>query len=91
LPHVTIKVRRDIGQRLRQAREGAGLTQDQAAQELFRSRKSLASWEAGKTLPTLLELRGLAIFYGVKTDRLLLGVDDAEQACRDVLARFALT
>lgn len=81
------QMRRWMGERLRDARLGAKLTQQQVAVDFDRSRQAVSSWEKGKTMPSLLELRELCLLYGVSADRIILGVDDAEDAARLVLAR----
>lgn len=81
------QVRRVIGDRLRQARLAAELTQVDVAADFLRSRQAVSSWEAGRTLPSVLELRELAILYGVSTDLLLLGMVDSDDETVRVLAR----
>jgi transcriptional regulator with XRE-family HTH domain len=81
------QTRRVIGERLRQARLAADLTQQDVATDFLRSRQAVSSWEAGRTLPTVLELLELAILYGVSTDRLLIGSDDSDVETVRVLAQ----
>jgi transcriptional regulator with XRE-family HTH domain len=63
-----------IGERLKQARQDAGLTQESVAAEFKRTRQAISSWEHGKTLPSLGEFRDLATLYGKSADVLLYGV-----------------
>jgi transcriptional regulator with XRE-family HTH domain len=79
------QMRRVIGERLRQARIAAELTQQDVATDFMRTRQSVSSWEAGRTLPNVLELRDLAILYGVTTDLLLIGVDDSGEEAVQLL------
>jgi transcriptional regulator with XRE-family HTH domain len=51
--------------RLRKARESAGMNQEQLAAELFASRAALASWEQGRHRPSELQLRRIADVCGV--------------------------
>lgn len=80
-------IRAAIARRLREARVASKLTQQDVASALRRSRQAVSSWEAGRTLPDLLELRDLAMTYGISTDRLLLG-EDVEAACQRALERM---
>lgn len=80
------QARREIGERLRTARLSAELTQQDVANDFVRTRQAISSWEAGRTLPSVLELRELAILYGVSTDRLLIGCDDSAGEAALVLA-----
>lgn len=54
-----------MGQRLRQAREFAGLTQLQAAKIIKASRTSFVAWEADEYEPNLATLRKLSEIYDV--------------------------
>lgn len=53
-----------LGERLREARETAGLTQDQVAAKLGLSRSTIAQMELGRREVTSIELDTLAYFYG---------------------------
>jgi transcriptional regulator with XRE-family HTH domain len=79
------EMRRAIGIRLRAARLAAKLTQQDVAKEFGRSRQSMSSWEGGKTLPTVLELRELGMLYGVSSDFLLFGIKSVEADAADAL------
>jgi len=80
--------RRAIGRRLRDAREAVNLTQQDVAEDVARSRQAISSWESGKTQPNLIELRMLAMLYGVTTDRLLIGMDDPEGECKVAMGKM---
>jgi Zn-dependent peptidase ImmA (M78 family)/transcriptional regulator with XRE-family HTH domain len=54
----------ELGRRLRQAREGCGLTQEEVADELGLSRSTVAQMELGNRAVTSLELDRLAYLYG---------------------------
>lgn len=79
-------MRRTLGERLKEARLAARFTQSDVAAEFQRSRQAISSWEQGKTLPDLIELRGLATLYGVSTDAILFGVEVAD-VCTSALAK----
>ena len=54
----------ELGRRLRKAREGCGMTQEQVSRELGLSRASVAQMELGNRQVTSLELDRLAYLYG---------------------------
>lgn len=60
-----------IGERLRRAREAAGLNQSSAARALSLDRANISYWEGEKRVPSLLQLDRLAEVYGTTTDYLL--------------------
>jgi transcriptional regulator with XRE-family HTH domain len=64
-----------IGQRLKAARNAAGLTQQQVADKLSLVKATISSWEVGSNQPDLSYLKQLAKLYGVSADALLW--DDA--------------
>lgn len=67
---------RDLGRRLAQLRQEAGLTQQAVAAHLGVAQQTLAHYEVGRLrLPVVLVPR-LATFFGVPTD-VLLGVSGA--------------
>jgi transcriptional regulator with XRE-family HTH domain len=82
------QMRREIGERLKQARLTARLTQQDVATDFLVSRQAISSWESGKTLPDLIEFRELATLYGVSTDKILLGVECVERIGIAALARM---
>ncbi|MBQ6292943.1 MAG: helix-turn-helix domain-containing protein [Lachnospiraceae bacterium] len=58
---------------LRELRKERGLTQEQAAEELFVSSKTLSRWETGATIPDLETLMKLAEYYKVDIKELIDG------------------
>jgi Predicted transcriptional regulators len=54
-----------IGQRLKQARETAGYTQEEVSQKLGITKDELSLFESGRQNPPLSLLRKLAKLYGV--------------------------
>ncbi len=54
-----------LAERLRFARQRAGLSQDQVAQQLSVTRSSISQWENGKTSPVSSRLLDLALMYNV--------------------------
>jgi transcriptional regulator with XRE-family HTH domain len=71
-------VSRAVGVRLKEARSAAGLTQRAVAADFGISRQAVSAWERGQNLPTLMELRHLAVLYCVSSDYLLYGIQFAK-------------
>lgn len=65
---------KEIGGRLQSARRQISSTQQEVAAELRVSRQAVSAWERGVSVPNALELRLLAVRYGVSADFLLFGV-----------------
>ena len=60
-----------VGQRLREARKEHGLTLEEVAETIGVVRQAVVFLEAGKTYPTINNLKRLASLYGVTIDWLL--------------------
>jgi transcriptional regulator with XRE-family HTH domain len=79
-----------IAQRLRLARENAGLSQGQVAKKLDLQRPSISEMEAGRRRVSAEELSALATLYHVETDWLLgetsttIDTDRIELAAREL-------
>lgn len=65
-----------IGERIRQARKAAGLTQEQAADRVGVSRSAWSLWECARYCLGALEVIRIAEALGVTVGWLLLGEDD---------------
>ncbi len=65
-----------LGEKIREARKQAGLTQGQLAEKISVSRPAVAKWETDKGLPDIENLRALAKLLNVSVDYLL---DDQEE------------
>lgn len=61
----------DIGKKLRDARNAAGLTQESAAESLGVSRQTVSNWETGKTYPDIVSVIRMSGLYSVSLDCLL--------------------
>ena len=72
----------NVGARIREQREKAGLTQMQLAEVVFATRQTVGNWERGATLPDIQSLQLLAGVFGVTVDELLGG--DAAELAREV-------
>ena len=68
-----------IGEFLRQLRNENALTQEQLAEQLGVSRRTISRWETGSNLPDLSILIELADFYGVGLRELLDGERKSEK------------
>ncbi len=60
-----------IGEKIRQARKHAGLSQEQLAEKLCVSRSAVAKWETGKGMPDIENLKQLPKILGVTLEQLL--------------------
>lgn len=64
----------NLATRLKQARTHAGITQEDAAARLNKSRHTYAKWEQGKTVPASLEdIVKLCDLYDISIDWLVRG------------------
>ena len=81
----------DVGTRIREHREAAGLRQDQLAELCRVSRQTISNWERNKTLPDIQSLKLMAHEFGTTIDA-LVGDDVPEISRRvDAEARRFLT
>ena len=53
---------------LKAARVNAGMTQNDAAEAVKTTSRTIASWESGKTLPDIVSFKTLCKLYGVSMD-----------------------
>ena len=65
-----------IGQKLKEARARAGLSQEAVSEEIHVSRQTVSNWETEKTYPDVVSLVKLSDLYGVSLDELLKGDSD---------------
>ena len=63
----------EISERLKEARLGMGMTQDQVAEKILVSRVTVSHWESGKSLPDIVSLISLSDLYGISLDELVKG------------------
>jgi transcriptional regulator with XRE-family HTH domain len=66
---------RDIGIRIREAREDLGWTQDQLASAVGVSRSAVAQWETGRAGQVTTNLTRVAAALGVGVEHLMYGRD----------------
>ena len=70
----------DVGTRIREHREAAGMHQDQLAELCRVSRQTISNWERNKTLPDIVSLKVMAHELGITVDALI--GDDAPEIKR---------
>lgn len=67
----------DIGEKLKEARLAAHLTQEQAAERLGVSRQTMSNWENSKTYPDIVSVIKMSDLYAVSLDHLLKGKEES--------------
>ena len=63
----------EFHEKLQYLRRQRGLTQEEAAQQLFVSRAAVSKWESGRGYPNIDSLKAIAVLYDVSIDELLSG------------------
>lgn len=63
----------EIGKKLKAARQGSGLTQEQVAERLYVSRQTISNWENEKSYPDIVSVVRLSDLYSISLDDLLKG------------------
>lgn len=63
----------EIGSKIKQARNRANLTQEQAADALGVSRQTISNWENEKTYPDIISVVKMSDLYHISLDHLLKG------------------
>ncbi len=63
----------EIGKKLKEARLGVKLTQEQVAERLFVSRQTISNWENEKSYPDIVSVIRLSDLYSISLDELLKG------------------
>lgn len=61
------------GEFLKQLRKEKNLTQEQLAEKLFVSGRTVSRWETGKSLPDIMSIINLSELYQISLDELLKG------------------
>ena len=61
----------EIGQKLREARQRRGLTQEELAERLRLSRQTISNWENERSYPDIMSLIALSDLYGLSLDGLV--------------------
>lgn len=60
-----------FNENLKYLRRKSKLSQEKLAEDLNVSRQAVTKWESGQALPDLVNLKNIAIFFGVTVDELL--------------------
>lgn len=63
----------EIGEKLKNSRMSAGMTQEQIADEINVSRQTISNWENGKSLPDIISLIKISDLFQMSLDDLLKG------------------
>ena len=63
----------EISERLKEARQNAGMTQEQVAEKIMVSRVTVSHWENGKSLPDIVSWISLSDLYSISLDELVKG------------------
>ena len=61
----------EIGQKLREARQERGLTQEELSERLHVSRQTISNWENQRSYPDIISLIALSDLYGISLDELV--------------------
>ena len=81
----------DIGQKLKNARSAAGLTQEAVAESIGISRQTISNWENNRTYPDIISIIKLSDLYAITLDELLKGdtkvIEHLEESTNVVKAR----
>ena len=73
-----------LDQRIKELRERSGLTQTELAKKMGVTRSSVNGWEMGVSIPSIMKLVELAMFFHVTTDY-LLGMENKNRLDVDTL------
>lgn len=65
----------NLGEKLKDARIEAGITQEIVSQHLFVTRQTVSRWEQNRTLPNIHVLKELTELYGISMESLLSDKD----------------
>ncbi|ACV22618.1 HTH-type transcriptional regulator immR [Slackia heliotrinireducens] len=63
----------EVGNRIREERDRANLSQEGLAEKIFVSRQTVSNWETGKTYPDVQSLLLMSNLFGVSIDSLVKG------------------
>lgn len=71
-----------IGEKLKEGRKKAGLSQEQLAEKLCVSRQAITKWESNRGMPDIGNVQNISKLFGVSIDYLL---DDGETILNNVI------
>ena len=75
----------EIGTIIRNTRNAAGLSQEQAAEALGVSRQTISNWENGKSYPDIISVIRMSDLYSVSLDHLLKEESSMKQTYKEYL------
>ncbi|MEF2676035.1 MAG: helix-turn-helix transcriptional regulator [Eubacteriales bacterium] len=75
----------DTGEKFKAARTAAGLTQEQAAEQLNVSRQTISNWENNRSYPDILNVLAMSDIYSVSLDQLLKGDQDLVEHMQETM------
>ena len=70
-----------IGMFFRTLREEKHLTQEQLAEIIGVSNRTVSRWENGRNIPDLSIMMQLSVFYGIRMDEIVNGKRESEDTC----------
>ena len=70
----------ELHERIALARKQAGLSQEQLGEKLGVSRQAISKWESGQTNPDVSYIASMCRLFGVSSDWLILGEENAQAA-----------
>lgn len=68
----------NLSDRIQQLRKQRGISQEGLADQLGVSRQAVSKWESEQSIPDLDKIILLSEFFGVTTDYLLKGIEEAD-------------
>ena len=71
-----------IGEKLKEGRKKAGLSQEQLSEKLCVSRQAITKWESNRGMPDIENIQNISKLFGVSIDYLL---DDGETGLNNVI------
>lgn len=71
-----------VGEKIKEARKSAGLTQEQMAEKLMVSRQAITKWEADKGIPDIGNLKSISGLLNISIDYLL---DDGQTMDKSII------
>lgn len=69
-----------LGEKIKETRKSAGLTQEQMAEKLIVSRQAVTKWEADKGIPDVENLKSISKLFNVSIDYLLDNGQDMDKS-----------
>lgn len=77
----------DLGKKIKELRRTHSITQEQLAEALGVTPQAVSRWESGRTMPDIVLLPELSVFFGVTIDELFALTEDSQLARIDNMIR----